>query len=418
MRNSKKLLALALAAAMTLGMATTAFAEADDKEDTTPPTSTTAPADEDKKDDANVKDEDKKDDADVKDEDKKDDADVKDEDKKDDADVKDEDKKDDADAKDEDKKDDADAKDEDKKDDADVKDEDKKDDAPAAAVTYTDVGERWFAGAVAFVTEKKLMDGMTETTFGPDEKMTRQMLAVALYRLAGSPAVTAENPFTDVAADAAYKDAVVWAYSVGVVNGVTETTFNPDGNIQRQAIAAMLARYLGIDTTEAGDLSAFTDADAIQDYAKAAMSWAAKNELLKGDTKGAVDPRGDATRAQVATILERFAPMAEGKAPTAAPADDANTSADDANAPAGDTTTPDDADKKDDAAQDEDKKDDADKDEDKKDDADKDEDKKDDAAASDTDKADDTDKPADGDKADDADKPAEGDKADDSADKE
>ncbi len=379
MRNSKKLLALALAAVLALGTATTAFAADEGKDsegETTAPTETTTPAEgEDKKDDADAKDEDKKDDADAKDEDKKDDA---------------------TPAEGEDKKDDATpAEGEDKKDDATpAEGEDEKDDAPAAAVTYTDVGERWFAGAVAFVTEKKLMDGLTETTFGPDENMTRQMLAVALYRLAGSPEVTAENPFTDVAADAAYKDAVVWAYSVGVVNGVTETTFNPDGNIQRQAIAAMLARYLGVDAEE-GDVSAFTDADAIQDYAKAAMSWAAKNELLKGDTKGAVDPRGNATRAQVATILERFAPMAEGKAPAAAPADDAAAPAGDDAAPADDAAAPADTDKKDDA----DKADDAEKDDaaDKADNADK----KDDAA----------------DKADDADK-TEGDKADDSADKE
>ncbi len=390
MRNSKKLLALALAAVLALGTATTAFAADEGKDsegETTAPTETTTPAEEDKKDDTTpAEGEDKKDDADAKDEDKKDDADAKDEDKKDDA----------TPAEGEDKKDDTTpAEGEDKKDDATpAEGEDEKDDAPAAAVTYTDVGERWFAGAVAFVTEKKLMDGLTETTFGPDENMTRQMLAVALYRLAGSPEVTAENPFTDVAADAAYKDAVVWAYSVGVVNGVTETTFNPDGNIQRQAIAAMLARYLGVDAEE-GDVSAFTDADAIQDYAKAAMSWAAKNELLKGDTKGAVDPRGNATRAQVATILERFAPMAEGKAPAAAPADDAAAPAGDDAAPADDAAAPADTDKKDDA--------------DKADDA-----KKDDAA----DKADNADKKDDAaDKADDADK-TEGDKADDSADKE
>ena len=226
------------------------------------------------------------------------------------------------------------------------------------------------------------MDALDENTFGPSEKMTRQMLAVALYRLAGSPEVTAENPFTDVADDAAYKDAVVWAYSVGVVNGLTETTFGPDASIQRQAIAAMLARYLGVDTTEEADLSAFTDADAIQAYAKGAMSWAAENKLLQGDAKGAVDPRGDATRAQVATILERFAPMAEDKVPGA-----------DANTPDDDATTPADTDKKDDA----DKADDA----DKTDDANK---------TGDTDKADDAGKADDADKADNAGKADDADK--------
>ena len=101
---------------------------------------------------------------------------------------------------------------------------------------YTDVTEKnWYHDAVVFVTEKKLMDGLTDDTFGPSRNLTRQMLATALYRLAGSPAVEADNPFTDVADGAAYRDAVVWAYSTGVVNGTSETTFSPDSAIERQA---------------------------------------------------------------------------------------------------------------------------------------------------------------------------------------
>ena len=179
---------------------------------------------------------------------------------------------------------------------------------------YTDVTDKnWYHDAVAFVTAEKLMDGLTDTTFGPGRNLTRQMLATALYRLAGSPAVEADNPFTDVPADAAYRDAVVWAYSTGVVNGVTETTFSPDSTIERQAIAAMLARYLDADTSGEDGLDAFTDAAAIRSYAKGALSWAVANKLIQGNPDGTVNPRGNATRAQAAAILQRFSALAGGE---------------------------------------------------------------------------------------------------------
>ncbi len=396
MRNSNKLLALALAAALALGTTATAFAAEDGKDSKgeTTPTNTTAPADTDKKDETTPAGGEEKKDEDTT---PADGEEKKDEDTTpaDGEEKKDEDTTP-ADGEEKKDEDTTPADGEDKKDeDSTPADGEDKGEEPAPAGGYTDVTDKnWYYGAVNFVTENKLMDALDENTFGPSEKMTRQMLAVALYRLAGSPEVTAENPFTDVADDAAYKDAVVWAYSVGVVNGLTETTFGPDASIQRQAIAAMLARYLGVDTTEEADLSAFTDAGAIQAYAKGAMSWAAENKLLQGDAKGAVDPRGDATRAQVATILERFAPMAEDKVPGA-----------DANTPADDATTPADTDKKDDA----DKADDADKTDgtNKTDDTDK---------ADGTNKADDADKADDAGKADDADKADDAGKAD--ADKE
>ena len=87
------------------------------------------------------------------------------------------------------------------------------------------------------------MDGETETTFAPSADMTRADMIVALYRMAGSPEVTGENPFTDVAADADYYAAVIWGTSNGVINGTSETTFSPDDSLQRQAFATMLYRY-------------------------------------------------------------------------------------------------------------------------------------------------------------------------------
>lgn len=184
----------------------------------------------------------------------------------------------------------------------------------ADEMRYTDVTDQnWYHGAVAFVTENQLMDGLTETTFGPGEELTRQALAAALYRLAGSPEVTAENPFTDTTDDAA-----VWACSTGLIPA-GETAFQPDSAVQRQVIATMLARYLNADTTDGDSLEQFSDAGSVQDGAKGALSWAAANELLQGNPDGTIDPKGNATRAQAAAILQRFAPMAEGKAPAAAP---------------------------------------------------------------------------------------------------
>ena len=187
----------------------------------------------------------------------------------------------------------------------------------AEKLPYADVTEKnWFYDAVSFVTAEDLMDGLTETAFGPSRNLTRQMLAEALYRLAGFPETAAENPFTDVADNAAYKDAVVWAYGAGVVNGLTETTFGPDASIERQDIAAMLARFLDAALSGEEGLDAFKDAAAVRGYAKGALSWAVANGLIQGNPDGTVIPRGNATRAQAAAILQRFAPMTGDREPT------------------------------------------------------------------------------------------------------
>ena len=199
---------------------------------------------------------------------------------------------------------------------------------------YTDVTEaNWFYEAVTYVTENGLVDGETETTFAPSADMTRADMIVALYRMAGSPEVTGENPFTDVAADADYYAAVIWGTSNGVINGTSETTFSPDDSLQRQAFATMLYRYEALLTadettdetapaegetaeevpaeeTGAEDvLAQFTDADQIQDYAREAMAWAVTVGLFEGNADGALNPRGNATRAEVATLIMRFAEM-------------------------------------------------------------------------------------------------------------
>ena len=104
---------------------------------------------------------------------------------------------------------------------------------------YADVEKHWGKEYIDAVVEKGLIDGKTEAAFAPDENMTRAGLVLALYRLANSPAngADAENPFTDVADDAEYRDAVIWAYSQGIVAGKTADTFAPDGSVLRQEIA-------------------------------------------------------------------------------------------------------------------------------------------------------------------------------------
>ena len=281
---------------------------------------------------------------------------------------------------------------------------------------YTDVTEaNWFYEAVTYVTENGLVDGETETTFAPSADMTRADMIVALYRMAGSPEVTGENPFTDVAADADYYAAVIWGTSNGVINGTSETTFSPDDSLQRQAFATMLYRYAELmaadettdetapaegetadetvpaeeltpadevpaegettdetapaddaaaadeaapaddaaaadETAPADDAAAadetapaddtattdetvpaeeltpaeevpaeetgaedvlaqFTDADQIQDYAREAMALAVTVGLFEGNADGALNPLGNATRAEVATLIMRFAEM-------------------------------------------------------------------------------------------------------------
>ena len=267
---------------------------------------------------------------------------------------------------------------------------------------YTDVTEaNWFYEAVTYVTENGLVDGETETTFAPSADMTRADMIVALYRMAGSPEVTGENPFTDVAADADYYAAVIWGTSNGVINGTSETTFSPDDSLQRQAFATMLYRYealLTADETAPADdaaaadetapaddaaaadetapaddaaaadetapaddaaaadetapaddaaaadettpaegettdetapmeeltpaeevpaeetgaedvLAQYADADSIQAYAREAMAWAVTAGLFQGDPDNNLNPRVNATRAEVATLIMRFAEM-------------------------------------------------------------------------------------------------------------
>lgn len=174
---------------------------------------------------------------------------------------------------------------------------------------------------VDYVTENGLFDsygkasgGSDNNIFAPAQPMTRHMLVTALYRMAGSPQVNGASAFTDVSASASYASAVIWANQNGIVNGVSATSFDPNGNITRQQIATMFMRYASYakaDTSVTADLASFKDAGAVADYAAAGMKWCVGAGLITGTSAAALSPNGTATRAQVAAMVQRFAEFVE-----------------------------------------------------------------------------------------------------------
>ncbi|MBR3990727.1 MAG: S-layer homology domain-containing protein, partial [Clostridia bacterium] len=168
---------------------------------------------------------------------------------------------------------------------------------------------RWSYSAIVYAVGKGYMNGVGDGKFDPAGPMTRGMVVTVLYRREGSPEVTFRNDFSDVKAGKYYSDAVIWAKDEGVVNGVTETTFDPNGKITREQLATMLARFserCPVSVPERADLSGYPDADKIHNYAKDALAWANEANLIKGMSDGTLSPRGEATREQFATILKRF----------------------------------------------------------------------------------------------------------------
>ena len=201
---------------------------------------------------------------------------------------------------------------------------------------YTDVTEaNWFYEAVTYVTENGLVDGETETTFAPSADMTRADMIVALYRMAGSPEVTGENPFTDVAADADYYAAVIWGTSNGVINGTSETTFSPDDSLQRQAFATMLYRYAELMAAdETTDETAPAEGETADETVPAEELTPAEEVPAEGETTDETTPADDAAAADETAPADDAAAADE-----TAPADDA--AAADETAPADDAAAAD-----------------------------------------------------------------------------
>ena len=175
---------------------------------------------------------------------------------------------------------------------------------------YSDVSEEdWFFEPVRFVQENGLMTGTSAGTFAPDMTTTRGMLVTILWRQAGEPQAAAAADFSDVSADAYYADAVAWAAEAGIVNGYSASAFGPADAITREQMAAILMNYSehqGSDVSARADLSGFSDAAGVSTWAEEAVQWAVSEGLIKGVTADTIQPQGQATRAQVAAILQRY----------------------------------------------------------------------------------------------------------------
>ena len=169
----------------------------------------------------------------------------------------------------------------------------------------------WAADAVAFASARELFSGTSETTFSPEQTMSRGMLATVLYRLEGQPdqALTMEDlrrGYSDVSSEEWYADGIAWAAENGIVNGYGDDRFGPNDSVTREQFVVMLWRYAGSPEAKSDRALAFTDADQASDYALEALRWAVENGVLNGHGNGRLAPGGTATRAEAAQMLKNF----------------------------------------------------------------------------------------------------------------
>ena len=182
-------------------------------------------------------------------------------------------------------------------------------DEPGMFLPFTDVTNHWAYSAIKRVYTRGWMVGMDEKTFAPDQQLSRAMLAVILYAMAGEPAVTGESPFTDVPAGCWYTDAIIWAAQNGIVSGFGDGTFRPNEAVTRAQAAVMLygyAAFTGADVTARADLSAYSDAGQIPAWAMDAMQWTNARRLIVGRDSSHLVPDGNTTRAEMAAILSAY----------------------------------------------------------------------------------------------------------------
>ena len=176
---------------------------------------------------------------------------------------------------------------------------------------FVDVPTHWAREAIEFVHGRGIMIGVSDTMFAPDAVLTRAMMATILWRLEGEPSTAFAPVFSDVPAGRWYSEAIVWASEQDIVKGIGGGLFDPHSNITREQFAAMMHRYavfIGVDTEVPAthSLAQFTDRAQIGDWALGYVMWANYNELLTGVTATTLQPQGNVTRAQCATVLHRF----------------------------------------------------------------------------------------------------------------
>ena len=189
------------------------------------------------------------------------------------------------------------------------------DETEPTPLPFTDVAaDAWYFDAVDYAYRHGLMNGTSTTVFSPEGVTSRAMIVTILHRLAGTPAAPAPD-FPDMVEGMYYIQAVGWAAQEGIVLGYDTGLFLPDGPITREQMAAILYRYaqrIDYDVTARGDLSTFTDQGDISDYAREAMIWAVGAGLFTGMGDGTIAPQGHTTRAQAATLLTRFCRQGAG----------------------------------------------------------------------------------------------------------
>ena len=186
---------------------------------------------------------------------------------------------------------------------------------------YSDVDAgSWYADAVEYVRDSGLMSGTTATTFEPSGATTRAMLAMTLYRAAGSPAVSGSDAFTDTQDGAWYADAVLWAAQAGIISGYGGGLFGAEDPVSREQIAAILWRYAGSPEAQSED---FADESTISAWAADAVDWARSAGVMTGREGGRFAPQANVTRAETAVILRAFQNLDAPEIPET-PAEDTN----------------------------------------------------------------------------------------------
>ena len=182
---------------------------------------------------------------------------------------------------------------------------------PVSGMPYTDVArDAWYFNAVRYAYEKGLMTGVSDTQFGPNVTLTRAQLVQILYALEGKPAVTASAGYADVNAGDWYADAVNWAAANGVVSGVGDNRFAPNDALTREQLSVILysyTRFKGYDATQGGmAVREYDDYSSISPWAAQGVEWAVNAGLISSVGENLLSPAGTATRAQAAQVLMNF----------------------------------------------------------------------------------------------------------------
>lgn len=178
------------------------------------------------------------------------------------------------------------------------------------SAAFADVAQdAWFSTAVQFTASRELFSGVGDNHFAPQDSMSRAMLVTVLYQLENRPQTANTGSFSDVAQDAWYHDAALWAQQQGITGGSGDGSFSPDASISRESLALMLyrsAQSLGVAGKEGQSLDSFADHSSVSPWAKQAMEWAYANGILSGNDNGQLAPQADSSRAEVSAMLSRF----------------------------------------------------------------------------------------------------------------